>query len=116
MVVCVVSCVFFLMIRRPPRSTRTDTPFPYTTLFRSNWLADIKRTASFELKSALEDPIDYLSNRIKPWVRLHMPPKELPDPNTVLPPANPTPPAFGALQDDFEIGSASCRERVCQYV
>src|SRR3546814_7549859 len=41
----VVSCVmmslwcllvfFFLMIRRPPRSTRTDTLFPYTTLFRS---------------------------------------------------------------------------------
>src|SRR3546814_15325511 len=25
----------FLMIRRPPRSTRTDTLFPYTTLFRS---------------------------------------------------------------------------------
>src|SRR3546814_13700196 len=28
-------CVVFLMIRRPPRSTRTDTLFPYTTLFRS---------------------------------------------------------------------------------
>src|SRR3546814_10231872 len=28
-------CVFLLMIRRPPRSTRTDTLFPYTTLFRS---------------------------------------------------------------------------------
>src|SRR3546814_6473228 len=28
--------LFFLMIRRPPRSTRTDTLFPYTTLFRSN--------------------------------------------------------------------------------
>src|SRR3546814_20488178 len=27
--------VFFLMSRRPPRSTRTDTLFPYTTLFRS---------------------------------------------------------------------------------
>src|SRR3546814_12562167 len=27
--------VFFLLIRRPPRSTRTDTLFPYTTLFRS---------------------------------------------------------------------------------
>src|SRR3546814_17465335 len=27
--------VFFVMIRRPPRSTRTDTLFPYTTLFRS---------------------------------------------------------------------------------
>src|SRR3546814_7582730 len=28
--------IFFLMIRRPPRSTRTDTLFPYTTLFRSH--------------------------------------------------------------------------------
>src|SRR3546814_9358373 len=28
-------CFFFLMILRPPRSTRTDTLFPYTTLFRS---------------------------------------------------------------------------------
>src|SRR3546814_14889335 len=27
--------IFFLMIRRPPRATRTDTLFPYTTLFRS---------------------------------------------------------------------------------
>src|SRR3546814_14091555 len=26
---------FFLIIRRPPRATRTDTLFPYTTLFRS---------------------------------------------------------------------------------
>src|SRR3546814_12657810 len=33
---CVFCCsFFFLMIRRPPRSTRTDTLFPYTTLFRS---------------------------------------------------------------------------------
>src|SRR3546814_14559600 len=31
------------MLRRPPRSTRTDTPFPYTTLFRSDDL----RSASF---------------------------------------------------------------------
>src|SRR3546814_6227502 len=31
-----VSVIFFLMIRRPPRSTRTDTLFPYTTLFRSD--------------------------------------------------------------------------------
>src|SRR3546814_4103816 len=33
-----MSCVtsfFLLMVRRPPRSTRTDTLFPYTTLFRS---------------------------------------------------------------------------------
>src|SRR3546814_12676820 len=32
--------LFLLMIRRPPRSTRTDTLFPYTTLFRSLALAD----------------------------------------------------------------------------
>src|SRR3546814_2446094 len=28
------------MIRRPPRSTRTDTLFPYTTLFRSHWYSE----------------------------------------------------------------------------
>src|SRR3546814_7629018 len=32
----VMGCVSFFMIRRPPRSTRTDTLFPYTPLFRSN--------------------------------------------------------------------------------
>src|SRR3546814_16123690 len=32
---CCFVVFLFLMIRRPPRSTRTDTPFPYTTLFRS---------------------------------------------------------------------------------
>src|SRR3546814_10764877 len=38
---------FFLMIRRPPRSTRTDTLFPYTTLFRSvpDGLNDSKQLA-----------------------------------------------------------------------
>src|SRR3546814_9085451 len=34
--------VFVLMIRRPPRSTRTDTLFPYTTLFRSLALAGVR--------------------------------------------------------------------------
>src|SRR3546814_16062257 len=33
--ICDLVLFFFLMIRRPPRSTRTDTLFPYTTLFRS---------------------------------------------------------------------------------
>src|SRR3546814_4846620 len=36
-VYCIFHC-FCLMIRRPPRSTRTDTLFPYTTLFRSSLL------------------------------------------------------------------------------
>src|SRR3546814_14184605 len=33
---CKLMCIFFLMTRRPPRPTRTDTLFPYTTLFRSH--------------------------------------------------------------------------------
>src|SRR3546814_751028 len=35
LIIIYFDCFFFLMIRRPPRSTRTDTRFPYTTLFRS---------------------------------------------------------------------------------
>src|SRR3546814_5891694 len=38
--------VFFLMIRRLPRSTRTDTLFPYTTLFRSGGDARLARCLS----------------------------------------------------------------------
>src|SRR3546814_16478921 len=34
------------MIRRPPRSTRTDTLFPYTTLFRSNIARDVAEDAA----------------------------------------------------------------------
>src|SRR3546814_17410482 len=46
MFVIICSCVsfvsfFFLIIRRPPRSTRTDTLFPYTTLFRSAALSGL---------------------------------------------------------------------------
>src|SRR3546814_7087983 len=36
---------FFLMIRRPPRTTRTDTLLPYTTLFRSGQAGDRGRRA-----------------------------------------------------------------------
>src|SRR3546814_3556467 len=40
------------MIRRPPRSTRTDTLFPYTTLFRSTRLTDGRRTLQAEFPTA----------------------------------------------------------------
>src|SRR3546814_18647611 len=43
--------VFFLMIRRPPRSTRTDTLFPYTTLFRSHLDACQTITGNHPVKS-----------------------------------------------------------------
>src|SRR3546814_16491690 len=41
------------MLRRPPRSTRTDTLFPYTTLFRSQWYPNAVAPANFaQLASA----------------------------------------------------------------
>src|SRR3546814_1492371 len=43
---------FFLMIRRPPRSTRTDTLFPYTTLFRSGKVKEQLDAARLELEQA----------------------------------------------------------------
>src|SRR3546814_9391057 len=50
------------MIRRPPRSTRTDTLFPYTTLFRSRHLGELApgvtirtaRTTSLDVKDEME--------------------------------------------------------------
>src|SRR3546814_17271314 len=63
---------FFLMIRRPPRSTRTDTLFPYTTLFRSPEDGDAadcltegeagKGLAPGKVLEILENPEDYYVN------------------------------------------------------
>src|SRR3546814_20769623 len=50
----VVSLCFFLMIRRPPRSTRTDTLFPYTTLFRS-YLRTLAPTLARSLSMKLNE-------------------------------------------------------------
>src|SRR3546814_17987984 len=53
------------MIRRPPRSTRTDTLFPYTTLFRSIFGADTPayRIFIFLMAAALFGATWYLVNR-----------------------------------------------------
>src|SRR3546814_2081321 len=50
------------MIRRPPRSTRTDTLFPYTTLFRSVVCSCISIYPSYRLT------LDYFNN---PWFKVH---------------------------------------------
>src|SRR3546814_8078920 len=47
------------MIRRPPRSTRTDTLFPYTTLFRSSRVAACRRPWAVTLGATL--PADELA-------------------------------------------------------
>src|SRR3546814_19952303 len=44
----------FLMIRRPPRSTRTDTLFPYTTLFRSRAVEQRAEQPGFRTVEASE--------------------------------------------------------------
>src|SRR3546814_19381626 len=48
------------MIRRPPRSTRTDTLFPYTTLFRSRCSKSREARAILEAAGAEVTVIDYL--------------------------------------------------------
>src|SRR3546814_19224112 len=51
--------VFFLMLRRPPRSTRTDTLFPYTTLFRSSRIArETYDTAAPTISVSSEDLLE----------------------------------------------------------
>src|SRR3546814_16357273 len=53
-----VSFFFFLMIRRPPRSTRTDTLFPYTTLFRSGQSLEVRDLARFEVHDRLKRKVE----------------------------------------------------------
>src|SRR3546814_6270763 len=48
------------MIRRPPRSTRTDTLFPYTTLFRSDATNVIERPALTVITPVSMDHMDFL--------------------------------------------------------
>src|SRR3546814_14143628 len=59
---------FFLMLRRPPRSTRTDTLFPYTTLFRSESLMADRMTEWLEenpayAKAVIQKVIDAAAAR-----------------------------------------------------
>src|SRR3546814_13384857 len=98
------------MIRRPPRSTRTDTLFPYTTLFRSDaiyrqtegWPAALQlfrlSLPSPSVRGALLDPSTHRPRQLAEYLT-----------DNVL---GLQPPRI----QQFQIGRASCRERVCQYV
>src|SRR3546814_16262317 len=66
--------LFFLMIRRPPRSTRTDTLFPYTTLFRFDvreLLLEVVETAEVAL-----DALGEFAFRRTAALRRHAVPEE----------------------------------------
>src|SRR3546814_20850592 len=112
------------MIRRPPRSTRTDTLFPYTTLFRS---ARFRLSLDEKLAKLLllrkrgihHDPIDRACRRLfrlrfgrGAFSRLQLSAHGIA--RCLELSAFRIPTSLGFLAD--EIGRASCRERVCQYV
>src|SRR3546814_17856120 len=109
---------FFLMIRRPPRSTRTDTLFPYTTLFRS---IKTRRPLGEDLRRQVEEQLAKLGIR-------RLPPEELvafyrrifngvadTAPGVFADGGTTGAPPIGKQIID-ELGRESCRERVCQYV
>src|SRR3546814_12457171 len=129
------------MIRRPPRSTRTDTLFPYTTLFRSvpkGWAPDIQAFRSgldfstvdltADEKAKLYDWYLRTIGEIPPYVRFmaeHRPRllkthrARIENMLYVLPKQMwPTHMLYYHVMSRLaeEIGRASCRERVCQYV
>src|SRR3546814_19239685 len=111
------------MIRLPPRSTRTDTLFPYTTLFRSAgdvvcsarpspgphnvadkpWFQRFQRGKTFSVGGPATGPV---SGEAVLTVTLPMNEEAA---------ASPAPTAL-IITFVKEIGRASCRERVCQYV
>src|SRR3546814_14997780 len=124
MVVYMFSIFLYLFIRRPPRSTRTDTHFPYPTLFRS--CRQTQMTGFGEGDRSLhgggvedladQDDIRRFAHRVfqravegvsvEPHLAL------VDDRFLVLVQE------FDRLLagEDMQIGRASCRERVCQYV
>src|SRR3546814_19374262 len=104
------------MIRRPPRSTRTDTLFPYTTLFRSPE-ARISARVSSQTSEFAMPRID-----IRALLGLYDP-----EDSTDWGPIRAAQLNAGAhlalfllgvnvVSAALEIGRAACRERVCQYV
>src|SRR3546814_15030582 len=60
----IVYIIFFLMIRRPPRSTRTDTLFPYTTLFRSLLIGFLRRRETRTVHAVVERFVDARVDRV----------------------------------------------------
>src|SRR3546814_13995948 len=125
--VIMVFCFFFLlMIRRPPRSNRTDTLVPYTTLFRS--LVSWGRMSSSGCCAGSAVPVSLMAasfahHQILSLLRMqhgiamaarrftlfeaHEPLFAMPRTDWGFHPGS---------QSLYQIGRASCRERVCQYV
>src|SRR3546814_12106403 len=116
----VVCC---LLRRRPPRSTRTDTLFPITTLVRSLRGCRAKCEAAAEQLGAVAHAAQARARRAALGLRNLRGVETMPiildaqdqQHRRVLDDDART--ACGAMANDVgQIGRASCRERVCQYV
>src|SRR3546814_18909896 len=117
------------MIRRPPRSTRTDTLFPYTTLFRSVY--GVLDAINISARSAIEARqgqarvrVDTMHSTkglefdiviVAAWEEGNFPRKVYSD-AALEEDRRLAYVTFTRARDMFEIGRASCWERVCQYV
>src|SRR3546814_20429282 len=114
------------MIRRPPRSTRTDTLFPYTTLFRSLLLLPYREGGAWEAHAdgdgedrahahshahggSGQTPYD-----MHVWLSPENARRIVRHASVVLSEADPA--HAGTYAVNAEIGRASCRERGCTYV
>src|SRR3546814_11493206 len=108
------------MIRRPPRSTRTDTLFPYTTLFRSQQLVlrhvqPLSHSEQNHAMPALRDPMALRMDKVvggfqRTAVALLGEGSDL-----IFEPLGRHRKIRNALLERWEIGRPSCRERVCHY-
>src|SRR3546814_18844605 len=118
------------MIRRPPRSTRTDTLFPYTTLFRSDLVdrplmggglaADVKVRFGVDRISSPGEILEKREGFLVPEKRAVVAPGHAlgegldvgvePDDDAAITAQRPR---FVIYE---EIGRASCRAKVCRYV
>src|SRR3546814_12813735 len=106
------------MIRLPPRSTRTDTLVPYTTLFRSAVVRDTLNAVR-NLILALIAAREHLE--LEPAVGRHVPEQRAADRHHVAVAPSVARARIGngrraGKKLPAEIGRASCRARVCQYV
>src|SRR3546814_10954304 len=113
------------MIRRPPRSTRTDTLFPYTTLFRSAEAAVRARVAAKTTASAaiaerhggIAVAVDLAAIILRALRLVGQQVIGLGDVGEFLRRLGIVLVLVGVqFLGGFEIGRAACRERVCQYV
>src|SRR3546814_17202577 len=110
------------MIRRPPRSTRTDTLFPYTTLFRSNPvltenLTGLARMVRSAVTPALENVALWHERDIS-----HSSVERFIGPDATITLSFALARLTGVVAQQLvypertPIGRASCRDRLCHYV